>query len=99
MEALRKRRLPWKRLALRVSYFVNCRKRQQDRLRLTSALVFAAGSYTFQQECEPETAADAECCESESRLALLHFVDQRGRDTNAGATDWMAQCDRAAIHV
>ena len=66
---------------------------------LALALAFATGSCALQQECETETATDAECCESESRLSLLHFVDQRGRDTNPGAADWMAQRDSAAVDV
>ncbi len=30
---------------------------------------------------------------------LFHLMQQRGRDPHAGATDWMAQSDRAAIYV
>lgn len=56
-------------------------------------------SHSFQQQGQTHAAADAQRCESKLRLTLLHLVNQRGRDSHAGAADRVAQRDGAAVDV
>src|SRR5690349_22908419 len=59
----------------------------------------ARRSYSYQQQCQAHAPADAESRESQLRLSLLHFVNERGGDANPGTADRMAQRDRAAVDV
>src|SRR6185503_6333795 len=44
-------------------------------------------------------AADAERCDAELRVAVLHRVQQRGQDPRAARADGMTEGDGAAVHV
>ena len=55
--------------------------------------------YTLNQHGDSHAAADAKRCQSAFRVTFFHFVKQRRRDSHAGASDRMAQCNCATVDV
>src|SRR5205085_12339278 len=51
------------------------------------------------QHSHPHAAADAESCQAAPRLALLHLVEQRRRDADAGTANRMTERDGTAVDV
>src|SRR5690349_18825150 len=58
-----------------------------------------SGSHSLQQQSETKSAAHAKSCESELRIALLHFMDQRSGDAHARAADRMTEGDCTTVDV
>ena len=44
-------------------------------------------------------SAEAERRDAAMQIAALQFVKQRDENARAASTDWMAERDRAAIHI